>query len=812
MEARTAGAPSFGAWLKQRRRFLDLTQEQLADGVGCSAATIVKIESGDRRPSLQMAELLAERLQVPAGEREACLLLARGRSAEPATSALTEHAEQTGPASSPATNPPIDLPAQLTSLLGREVQIEEAARPLSGARHGSPPLGGRILLTPAAEQLVRERMPEGTSLRDLGEAALQNLLRPEHIFQLQAQADGLPAEFPPLRTLGNHPSNLPIQLTPFIGREKERGEVAALLRNPDVRLLTLTGSGGIGKTRFALQAAADLLASFPDGVWFVELAALVEPKQVIPTIAATLAVNEAGATPLLDTLNGHLKDKHLLLVLDNFEQVIGAATEVSDLLSSGMGLKVLVTSRTPLRLRGEHEYAVPPLSLPDYRHLPTLDKLFHYEGVRLFIERAVSVKADFQVTDENAPAVAEICVRLDGLPLAIELAAARVKMLSPQALLTRLAQRLKVLTGGARDLSARQQTLRATIDWSYDLLDDAQKQLFSRMAVFQGGRTFDALDTVCNYDGQLQLDVLEGVQSLLDKSLLQQREGRDGEPRLWLLETIHEYAREKLGESGEAPALKKEHALYFMSLAEEAEPHLTGKHQQEWLDRLEDEYDNLRAALVWAGERVHRSSQEGSHEANQESSKERSHKANQESSKERGERSSREAAEIGLRTAGAIWRYWQVRGLYAEGRERLEGVLSVPEMVLQVCSAASRAKAMNGAGYLAWCQGDYSSARSLTEVALMLGREAEDKRSMSSSLHTLAIVASAQGDYTTARALLEESLALGRELRDKWAVANELGNLGVLTSAQGDYTTARALLEESLALSRELGDNRGIAN
>ncbi|MEP6776259.1 MAG: adenylate/guanylate cyclase domain-containing protein, partial [Chloroflexota bacterium] len=470
--------------------------------------------------------------------------------------------------------------------------------------------GGQVLLTLATQQLLRDNLPASVTLRDMGEYQLRDLIQPERIFQVVAE--GLPTDFPPLKTLDNRPNNLPRQATPLVGREKEVEGVAALLRKPDVALVTLTGPGGTGKTRLSLQAAAEALDDFSNGAWFVELAALLEDKLVMPTIAQTLGVKEAAGTLIIDTLKEYLKDKHLLLVLDNFEQVVEAATEVSTLIGACPHLKVLATSRVPLHVRGEKEYAVPPLSTPDLRHLPPVESLTQYEAVRLFIERATDVKADFQVTNDNAPAVAEICVKLDGLPLAIELAAAKVRMLPPQALLARLSSRLKILTGGSRDLPARQQTMRNTIEWGYDLLEERYKQLFRRLAVFSGGRTLEALEAVCNYDGQLQVDALDGAEALLLNSLLQQRErtktmdtGRvsaketEGEPRFWMLETIHEYAREKLQESGEADALHRQYALYFMTLAEEAEPHLGAAKQGEWLQRLEDEHDNLRAALDW---------------------------------------------------------------------------------------------------------------------------------------------------------------------------------------------------------------------
>ncbi|HUP27979.1 MAG TPA: tetratricopeptide repeat protein [Chloroflexia bacterium] len=646
---------------------------------------------------------------------------------------------------------------------------------------------GQILLSQVTQDLLLDSLPPNTNTINMGEHRLKDLTRPEHIFQLIVP--DLPSVFPPLMTLDNHPNNLPIEHTSFIGRENELAEAAALLRNPDVHLVTLTGSGGTGKTRLSLQVGADLLDDFDDGVWLVELAALVEPKLVLPAIAAVLSVKEAGDTPFVDALKEHLKDKKLLLVLDNFEQVIEAAPDVSQFLSSSGGVKVLVTSRRPLRLRGEREHVVPPLSLPDTRlgHLPPLEKLTQYEAVRLFVERAVSVKAGFELTKDNASYVAEICVKLDGLPLAIELAAARVRLLPPQALLTRLSQRLTLLTGGARDLSPRQQTLRNTIEWSYDLLDKGEMQLFRRLATFVGGHTFEAMEAVCNYDGSLMIDLLEGAENLVSKSLLRHREGSGGESRFWMLETIHEYAREKLRESGELEALEREHALYFMRLAEQAEPNLTAKTQQVWLDRLEDDYDNFRAALAWCGAQAPLSSHlEG--------------------------RGSQETAEIGLRTAGALWRYWYVRSLLTEGREQLDRTLSVPEVVLQACSPGSRAKALNGAGTLAWRQGDYSRARSFSEQALVLGRESGDKQSISSSLNNLGNVAWEQGDYTAARAMHEESLALRRMLGDKWGIAASLSNLGLVAHEQEDYTSARALLEESLALRRESSDKWGIAN
>ncbi len=475
--------------------------------------------------------------------------------------------------------------------------------------------GGQVLLSAATRELVRDRLsllnptdPPGVQLLDLGEHRLKDLSRAEHIFQLIVP--GLPAHFPALRTLEGLPNNLPRQSTPLIGREKQTADVTALLRRSDVSLLTLTGPAGTGKTRLSLQVGAQMIEEHKDGVWFVELATLSpdDHKLVPSSIAETLGVREVPAQAVIETLKDYLKDKQILLVMDNFEQVTQAASQLASLLKAAPHLKVLVSSRIALRLYGEREYRVPPLSMPDRKHLQQrkkdknlnlstsdrsaqqpaqqpaqqLEDYTQYEAVRLFVDRAQAVKADFVITADNAPDIASICARLDGLPLAIELAAARIRLFTPQALLGRLSDRLKILTGGAKDLPARQQTMRGAIEWSYDLLSEDEKLLFRRLAVFNGGRTLEAIEIVCamrneefgirNKNDQSNIphseflipqsyDVLEGVQSLLDKSVLAEREGSDGETRYWMLETIHEYAREKLKESGEEEALGRAHAL-----------------------------------------------------------------------------------------------------------------------------------------------------------------------------------------------------------------------------------------------------------
>jgi predicted ATPase/class 3 adenylate cyclase/Tfp pilus assembly protein PilF len=641
--------------------------------------------------------------------------------------------------------------------------VNRVARLLSAA-HGS-----QVLLSLPAQELVRDQLPTQTTLRDLGEHRLKDLFRPERVFQLSAP--GLPSEFPPLRTLDAYRNNLPLQPTPLVGREKEASEVCDLVRGDETRLLTLTGPGGTGKTRLALQAAADLLEDFPDGTFFAPLATLTEAELFLPAVAETLGVRETGDQQLVESLKDYLSKRKLLLLLDNFEQILGAAPAVKELLAAAPGLKVLATSRAPLGLYGEHEFPVPPLTLPDLKRPPPLERMTQYEAVGLFVERAQAVKPGFTITNESAPAVAEICVRLDGLPLAIELAAARIKMLPPKAMLQRLTSRLKLLTGGARDLPERQRTLRATIEWSHALLDEGEQLLFARLAVFSGGRTLEAIEAICDADGDLPVEAFDGISSLLDKSLLGQEEGPGGEPRFVMLETVHEFAREKLQGSGEAEQIKLAHAQYFLTLAEEAHPELLGANQLQWLEKLEAEHDNMRAALSWALER--------------------------------------KEAEVALRLGGALWWFWSVRGYYSEGRRWLEEGQAMEGRG----SPESRAMALAGAGALASQQGDFDRAQEASEEGLELleheAREASEAKLC--LLAGLGWVALQREEHGQAKQLFEEGLALSREMSDTWWLASSLLDLALVSNSRGDSERATELYEESMDLFRERGDKQNLA-
>ncbi len=643
------------------------------------------------------------------------------------------------------------------------MDVHRAAR-ICGAGHG-----GQILLSQATHGLIEEDLPEAISLRDLGEHRLKDLSRPQRLFQILV-AD-LPSAFPPLQSLDALPNNLPVQLTSFVGREREKAEVERLLST--TRLLTLTGPGGAGKTRLALQVAAEVLEEFGDGVWLVELASLSDPMLVPQTLASTLSVREQSDRPMMATLTESLQLKHMILVLDSCEHMIQACADLADvLLRTCPNLRILATSREGLGIGGELAYRVPSLRVPDLRDLPPLERLVENEAIRLFVERASLALPTFRVTDQNVYAVAEVCSRLDGIPLAIELAAARVKALSVERIAARLDDRFRLLTGGSRAALPRHQTLKGVMDWSYDLLSEKERVLFRRLSVFAGSFSLEAAEAVCSGDELDQPGILDVLSHLVDKSLIA-AEAPDGEVRYRLLETVRQYARVKLAEAGETANLQRRHRDFFIALASQAEPHLTGEEQAGWLNRLEAEHDNLRAAL------------------------ERS-------------RDDTDSSDAAFRLTGAIWWFWFVRGHWSEARKWLDWLEAALSEHL-TGSPAARAKAAYGAGLLAHRLGDIERAEVFSAASLALCRDIDDKQGVAFSLFVLGTVALMRADDERAANLLEESLALLRDLKHKWGLARSLNSLGLIAQMQGDHERARRSFEESMTLSRALHDKWGLA-
>ncbi len=579
--------------------------------------------------------------------------------------------------------------------------------------------------------------------------------------------------------------SLPTPLTSLVGRAPEIAAVGRLLGEDGVRLLTLTGPPGIGKTRLAIHGAAGLHPPPADGVCFVNLAPVVDPARVLPAIATALGMRPQGNQPLVDVLAAFLAEQQMLLLLDNFEQVLPAGPAVARLLQAAPGLRVLVTSRELLHLSGEHAFVVPPLAQPPVLtpesglgrlSPPTFAQLAGYEAVQLFVQRAVALQPNFALDAATGPAVAEICRRLDGLPLAIELAAARVRHLPPAAILDRLGHRLQVLTGGAHDLPDRQRTLRATLEWSHALLDDPERTLFRRLAAFRGGRTLAAIEAVCDAGGDLGVEPLAGVSSLVDKSLLSAVPGPGGTPRYVLLETLHEFARAMLAASGEEAAVRHRHARYFAALAEDAEPRLRGPDQAAWLDRLEAEQDNFRAALDWAAE---------------------------------------EDIALAVRLAAALGTYWSRRGPLPEARERTAAILARAEAA-GLPRTRAVARALHTVGLIAFRQGDFVLARSVLQESVDLYTAQADRAAaggLVEALNVLGVVAGRLGDMPARRALQEQARALAATRGDTWGTAQALCQLGHTARICGDLDEAQARFAEGLAIFQEHGDqfNIGLA-
>jgi non-specific serine/threonine protein kinase len=609
---------------------------------------------------------------------------------------------------------------------------------------------------------------------------------------------------------GRH--NLPVQMTALLGRDAERQAVCRLLLQDGARLVTLTGPGGTGKTRLGLQVAADLVPSFADGVFLVELAAVTDPALVPSTIAQVLGVRDPGSRPALDGLKEYLRRKSLLLLLDNFEQIVPAGPAVAELLACSPGLTVLVTSREPLYLRGEREFPVPPLPLPEAGQRLSPEALTAYAAVALFVARAAEIRPGFRVTAESARAIAEICARLDGLPLAIELAAARVRLLTPEAMLARLEHRLPLLTHGPQDLPARQRTLRDAIAWSYDLLTPCEQVLFRRLAIFVGGCTLDAAEAVARADvgdDRWTLgpdEVLEGVESLVAKNLLRRLADSEAGLRVTMLETVRELGIERLTRAGELAQLRRWHAAYFLDLAERAVPLLRGPEQTAWLDRLEAEHANLRAALTWA---LAEGRPGGAEQLG----------------------GTGEMGETALRLGGALAWFWATRAHAAEGTRWLTRALSAPEpagppagqptaqpiaqptaqpIAQPTAQPAARLRALYGAGWLAHVQRDQPAARRHLDAALTLARAQADTWATAWTLHLLGRVAYYDDDWETARALGEQSLAAARATGDPWLVAWALHLLGLAAHIAADYETARAQYTAALQVRERLGFTEGI--
>jgi len=633
------------------------------------------------------------------------------------------------------------------------LDVHRAAR-IAAAGHG-----GQVLLSDATRSLVAGALPAGVAVADLGRHRLKDFEEPASIHQLVIES--LPTDFPSLKTL-EVPTNLPVELTTFVGRERELRGVAQLLEQ--ARLVTLTGPGGTGKTRLALRTAADVLERFPDGVFFVELDSVTEPDLVPGVIAAALGTGEKGPRPLMEILSMQLRDRIALLVVDNFEQVLEAAPVIGALLAAGPGVRFVVTSRGPLRIQGEREFPVPPLPLPDATEAPEPDDLTRFEAVALFVDRATAVDPSFRLDAANAAAVAELCRRLDGLPLAIELAASRLRLLTPAAVLERLDHALSVLASRSRDLPARQRTLRAAIAWSHDLLPPELQVLFRRLCVFAGGFTIEAAETVCDPTGELATDVLEGLETLLDGSLIRRPPGSE-DVRFDTLQTVREFGIERLQDEGEAPDVRRRHAEHFVAVAETQRGLIRGPNIGTAIGTFDAEHDNVRAALAWALEQ--------------------------------------DEGELGLRLVAAVWRFWHFHGDLTAGRRWGEQVLALPSATER---SIHRARALVGAGSLAYWQLDEEAVGPLYQEALEIFREVGDPAGIAEGIYNAAYVPLLAGDLDAATPMFLESRERFEALGDRSGVADSLFGLSIAHRLSGQLDEARAAADEGFRIAEQVQD------
>jgi len=635
------------------------------------------------------------------------------------------------------------------------IDVHRAARICSAAH------GGQILLSAVTGALVSNAPPEGCSLEPLGEFRLKGLEHPEQI--VQVLVEGLKTDFPPPNAPKERKTNLPARLPTLIGREEAVHEVQDLLLHSDARMVTLTGAGGSGKTTLALHVASQLPGEFPDGVFSVSLVDQTDIS-VVP-VSVCQALNVRTASPqVAETLKSYLASRRLLLLLDNAEQVEGISGFIDELVEASPGIRLLVTSRSLLRGRGEREYRVSPLAVPGNGRVHSAEELQRYSAVQLFVDRAVAARPDFALTDENAGAVEEICRRLDGLPLAIELAAARIKLFTAQALVERLKSRTDFLRTGETGVHRRHQTLRDTIDWSYSLLTEEEKRLFVQLSVFRGGSTIEAIEAVAG------VDVLECLTALIDKSLVRQEEREGGEVRFSMLETIRDYAAGRLEESSGADETRNAHALYYVVFAERAEGYLTGPDQREWLDRLREEHDNFREVFRWVG------------------------------------RSDRGVT--GLRLGASLWRFWVVRGFMVEGKERLLSVLGLPS---SAGATRERAKVLNGLGTIEHELESFRIASPALNESLSIWRKIGDKNGIATTLNSLGWIAMFAADHDQCETLSREAMELHRELGNKRGVAISHNNLGWSLLMRCRYAEALDNFDLSRRIREELGDTRGVA-